>query len=85
MQRNNRLVKNSEPINWLIFKTDISTKNQVQSLSLVLKTHPDTLTWTIDLEDCDHVFRIASTTQLKEYQVLDLLQKHGFQIEPLLD
>ena len=80
---NNLSKENQLQMDWFIFKTDITTKNQVQQLSLVLSVYTDDSSWTIDLEDCDHVFRIASNTQLKEHQVVGLLQRHGFHIEPL--
>lgn len=71
-------------MDWLIFKTDIASSQQVQSLNLLMEAFTDVKDWTIDLEDNDHVFRVLPSFKFNhESHVVRLLSRHGFQIEPL--
>lgn len=85
MWNNEVYLETPTQLDWLIFKTNITTKNQVRNLNLILSAHTDIIHWTIDLEDSDHVFRVIPTPSFKEVHVLDLLERHGFEVAPLLD
>lgn len=70
---------------WLLFKTNVTTPWQKERVWLVLQAHTDIEAWTVDLEDMDHVLRIEPTNRFQEDQVMTLMRRHGFEIEPLLD
>jgi hypothetical protein len=68
-----------------IFKTSVTTKNEVQQLTLLLDSlvHPEGR-WTFDLEDCDKVLRIECSN-LSMTKLIDDMNRKGFLCEELLD
>lgn len=68
----------------MIFRTDISSKKEVQLLNNILADAPHILEWTIDLEDIDNVFRVRSN-KMTEQDIIELGRDHNFKIEMLPD
>lgn len=52
----------SESKNILVFKTNLQTDEQLQSVSLFLNQTAEIERWSIDTEDIDCVLRIVSAT-----------------------
>lgn len=69
----------------LLFQTNIKSKEKVKYFEPIFNEQKDVLKWTIDTEDIDNVLRIEAANSLTEDQVIELVQKHGFFIEPLTD
>lgn len=69
----------------LIFQTDIESEENVASIEPVLNNHTHILNWSIDLEDIDNVLRIETTASLTEEAVIEMVKKHDFTIEALVD
>lgn len=66
----------------LLFKTDISTDADRQTLQPVLDNLAGIRQWSVDLNDCDCVLRIESET-INHQQVINLITNHGFQCREL--
>lgn len=70
-------------MNYLIFKTNISTKEHERHNSCSLDNHPDIINWTIDREDIDNVLRVKPQKRLNESEVIDLVNSAGYNCEIL--
>jgi hypothetical protein len=68
----------------LVFKTNISTKTQLEEVRPVLSTLQGIKSWSIDREDVDKVLRIESEHLLPEV-IIRLLNTVGFECEELPD
>lgn len=66
----------------LIFKTNISTADDVASLEVLLSNHPEIKQWNIDLEDVDCVLRVISDT-LACAEIAALIKPYGFHCSEL--
>lgn len=67
----------------LLFKTNISSPADKQSLQPVLDGHSCIKQWNVDLNDCDYVLRIESES-LNHQQVIHILNHHGFECSELI-
>lgn len=70
-------------MNYLIFKTNISTKEHQHHISYPLDNHPNILQWSIDKEDIDKVLRIKPKKEIKESEIIELVSSAGFYCEIL--
>jgi hypothetical protein len=61
----------------LLFKTNISCNSDKELMHTLLDGDPAIVQWTIDMEDEDCVLRIVSY-QLTHQQIIELLNKHGY-------
>jgi len=68
----------------LVFKTNISTKTQLEEVRPVLSTLQGIKSWSIDREDVDKVLRIESEHLLPQ-AIIRLLNDAGFECEELPD
>ncbi len=66
-----------------VFKTSVLVENDVQSLKPHLDELPQTQ-WNFDLEDCDKILRIDSSTEISEAIIVNILHVNGFDCEVLL-
>jgi hypothetical protein len=68
----------------LIFKTNVTTQDDVRRLATLLNREPAIVQWTIDQHDIDHVLRVISF-QLTPVNVIRLVAGAGFLCEELPD
>ncbi len=66
----------------LIFKTNINTLAQVKLADNILSAKEEIQKWNIDLEDCDKVLRIESSS-LETQNVIDILKMNHIYCEEL--
>ncbi|MEP7264489.1 MAG: hypothetical protein ABI772_08325 [Bacteroidota bacterium] len=76
--------KEFNPLYILIFKTNITSENDLQNLSSVLNGHSSVLKWNVDTDDTDKVLRIESIENNTE-EIIGLLLQSGFYCEELND
>ncbi|MGY6647949.1 hypothetical protein [Wenyingzhuangia sp. IMCC45574] len=67
----------------LIFKTNINTKEKVESIRSLMDNNPFVDCWSVDLLDVDCVLRIEANESLTELEVQSRLLAEGFDISPL--
>ncbi|MFY0627463.1 MAG: hypothetical protein JXR07_14270 [Reichenbachiella sp.] len=72
-------------MDYLVFKTNVSSKIGVDQLKPILNTNPVIIDWWVDTKDIDKVLRIKASVRLKESEVVKLLEKEGFYCEVLND
>ena len=65
-----------------VFRTSLQTKQDVSMLEPRFTTIPRLISWTVDLEDCDHVLRLVGLC-LDINQIKELIQQAGFSCEEL--
>jgi len=70
--------------NILIFKTNINTLDDINTLKPVLDLHPQIERWSIDLEDDDRVLRVISKNMSYNH-ITDMIKMNGYQCEELKD
>ncbi|MCH7408569.1 hypothetical protein MM239_04125 [Belliella sp. DSM 111904] len=61
-----------------VYKTSVSTLDQVKSLKDELNKVLKNIEWNFDLEDCDKIFRVATDSKITLSAVESLLQSKGF-------
>lgn len=61
-----------------VFKTSVTTIQDVEKLKPELDVLSKNTYWNFDLEDCDNIFRIDSPFQYPK-SLVDLLTFHGFE------
>lgn len=69
--------------NILVFQTDVDAADKVESISQAFKAHTCVLHWSIDIDDVDNVLRIEGSRQLKEQDVVTLVNAHNYTCCPL--
>lgn len=65
-----------------IFKTNISTPQDKNTVVSAIAGHFRSDACTVDLEDCDKVLRVIAQ-QLEEEQVISFVQNMGYDCSPL--
>jgi hypothetical protein len=65
-----------------VFKTNVKSKKAVRELDKVFASLPKLSAWNFDLEDCDHILRTESSSNISE-EIIDILQKQNFTCEEL--
>lgn len=65
-----------------IFKTSVINSEQVESIKPYLDQLQAISAWNFDLEDCDNILRIDSTTNVSA-GVISILETHGFVCEEI--
>lgn len=68
----------------LVFKTNVSSISDIETLQPQLDKHLTNTLWNFDLEDCDKILRIDSKSQISE-TTIKLLQDNGYYCEELPD
>jgi hypothetical protein len=68
----------------LVFKTNISTAEEVKRLSEILNIQKGVLKWNVDLNDIDNVLRIESHIMGAD-TIIALLCDGGYECEELPD
>lgn len=65
-----------------IFKTTVSSMDDLNKLEPYLNSIMDDLKWTIDLFDCDKILRVKSSIN-KNSEIVSLVNGLGFECENL--
>jgi hypothetical protein len=68
----------------LVFKTSVTSFEEVETLHPALEMLTDRKQWNFDLEDCDRILRVESPHVCPE-KVIGLLSEMGFSCEELAD
>ncbi|CAM1362151.1 hypothetical protein [Tenacibaculum xiamenense] len=68
-----------------IFKTDINTKQKVESMNDVLGRDNEIIDVSIDLEDIDNVLRVETTDFIEESDIVNRVHSKGFYCAELAD
>lgn len=71
------------PHHILIFKTNISSVNDIHCVKQSLNNNNQIERWNIDLQDVDCVLRIVSSS-LNHTQVIELITDHGYECAELI-
>lgn len=66
-----------------ILKTNIETKQAVNTLKLLFNTHPGIIKWSLDLEDIDNVLRVESSKNISKEDIIDEVKSKGIYCEEL--
>ncbi len=67
-----------------VFKTAVDEKTEAERLIKLLHIAWSNLTVNVDLEDCDKVLRVeSSTVTIDPEELISYLALHGFAIQPL--
>ena len=69
----------------LIFKTNIKTKKNVNTLKSFFNSQSSIIKWTVDIEDIDNVLRIEATNNLSESHLINQIKTLGFYCDELTD
>ncbi len=72
-------------MNLLLFKTNIKTKKKVKTIAPTFNNHVGISNWSVDTEDIDNVLRIEAEENLKENDVISLVENNGFSCMVLAD
>lgn len=67
----------------LILKTDIATEDHVKRIKPLFHNNPVIYDWSVDLQDIDYVLRVEASDNLREEDLIFLIQKYGFLCEEL--
>ena len=70
-------------MNLVILRTDITNSTKVKSISAVFDSHPRIIGWSVDTDDIDNVLRIEGSRSLKESEVIQIINKMGYNDEDL--
>lgn len=65
-----------------IFKSNIHSSDELNTVQSLLNLHPQVKAWNVDREDIDKVLRIECE-QLEQHQLINLLSQYGIQCEEL--
>lgn len=84
-KKKEKLITNHLPMKLLIFKTNISTKQTVETLKALFRHYLLIFDWSIDMEDADRVLRIEATEDLREKEIIQLVRDFGVRCEVLPD
>jgi len=57
----------------LIFKTDLSTLDDIRYVQPIFDYNFDIVDWSVDIEDIDNVLRIVTRGTLKEKDIIQLM------------
>ena len=68
----------------LIFKTNIQTQGDLETLQSVLDRHRHIHNWSIDFDDDDRVFRIISSG-IDHSNIIEMVKLNGYHCEELKD
>ena len=68
-----------------VFKTNVDDPRQAEELLGIIHTHFEEYLANFDLEDCDKILRVRSSAAVTIEQVVDLVQKSGFECALLPD
>ena len=76
-------LKHKTRINIHVFKTNIETELDMNSIQFLLDSNPKIVQWSVDLEDIDKVLRIEASKNLREKDIIDMVKSKGFYCEEL--
>ena len=69
-----------------VFKTNVQHRELAEQLASILRGQFDFSRINFDLEDCDRIMRIVSTSPVVQVDILiDILKGFGYHAEVLLD
>ncbi|RXK80888.1 hypothetical protein [Filimonas effusa] len=68
-----------------VFKTNVNNRHQANLLIAEIHQHFNTYRVNFDLEDCDHILRVACDNggQIEAALVISVLRRYGFTAEIL--
>lgn len=67
-----------------VFKTNLFTNRDVDSLSKQLDANEEIVRWNVDLDDCDRILRVESPLAIQQ-MVTQILRQNGYHCEKLTD
>ena len=76
-------LKHKTRINIHVFKTNIETEADMNSIQFLLNPNPKIIKWSVDLEDIDRVLRIDASKYSSEKDIIDMVKSKGFYCEEL--
>jgi len=68
---------------FLIFKTNVESPEHANIIQFALISKLATATCSFDLEDCDHILRVASNHPVED--IIQIVRESGFECEELPD
>jgi len=75
-------MKSNNHLAFHLFKTNITTEDEIRFLQPQLNHFLLTDAWSFDLEDCDRVFRVWCNTYQKK-QLIQLFKRNSVEFEEL--
>lgn len=67
----------------LFIKTNISSNSEKKVISSSLNRNKKILSWSLDIEDRDHVLRAVVSDKLNTEDIISLIRQKGFYAEEL--
>lgn len=68
-----------------VFRTSVETDEHVQRVGSALSSELGNAEWNFDLDDCDHILRVANGDDEIATRCKKILQLNGFTCEELSD
>jgi hypothetical protein len=68
-----------------VFKTNVTSKHQAKKLVALIEGHFEDYKANFDLDDCDHILRVATGQPLVEQQPMIMLLKEMGVVAEVLD
>jgi len=68
-----------------VFKTNVETEEQAERLALLIHDKFPEYVVNFDLDDCDRILRVKSTSLIRESSLVALLHNSGFDAAILAD
>ncbi|MAW96939.1 MAG: hypothetical protein CMF36_05875 [Leeuwenhoekiella sp.] len=69
----------------LVFRTSIRTQKDIKAIARILNPHNQILTWSVDLEDWEHILRIEVVSGGIKNEILSRIRSLHFQCQELED
>jgi len=66
----------------LVFKTSVTSKKDIKSLTPALNKALPNNKWNFDLDDCDNIFRVENS-KLPASRIIQIFDEYGFNCEEL--
>ena len=66
----------------LVFKTNLTNGNHIDTIAGSLNVHPNIFKWNVDLQDCDNILRIVADN-IGGKEVETILDNAGYYCEEL--
>ena len=69
----------------LVFKTNLTTAEEILAVSPVLDEHPEILRWNVDQWDVDNVLRVEAYEPSNSSMIIQMIRNVGFDCDELPD
>lgn len=68
-----------------VFRTSVATAEQVEELRPTFSNEIGHAQWSFDLDDCDHILRVANSSPETAERCMRILKLNGFTCDELPD